>query len=465
MNDPPRILIVDDNETNRDIIVARLEAHGYETLQAADGQEALTAVTQHRPDLVLLDVMMPNIDGIEVCRRLKSDAAFPFLPVILVTAKVDTKDVVAGLEAGADEYLTKPIDQAALVARVKSVLRIKALHDQVQAQAADLAIWNQTLEQRVEEQVVEIERIGRLKRFLSPQVAQLVSSGDERVLESHRGEVTVVFCDLRDFTAFAEAAEPEEVMAVLREYHRTLGILINKFEGTIERFAGDGLLVLFNDPLPCPDPSLRAVQMAVEMRSEVAKLAVAWRMSGHELGFGIGIAHGYATLGCIGFEGRFQYSATGTVANLASRLCDAALNGQILVDPKVHAAVVAKAELESVASSISRASDARSRHSTSASYIHSAFQYAGVQWTDAWPFRSTMTYLATTAHFRAGRKHALCEMHHFQEGASMASSRRERNPYAKGPTCKCTKSATSWHSARSAASRSLPGAAASLSPR
>ena len=177
------------------------------------------------------------------------------MPIILVTAKTDTKDVVAGLDAGADEYLTKPIDQAALVARVRSVLRIKALHDQVQAQAADLATWNRTLEQRVEEQVAEIERVGRLKRFLSPQVAELVSSGDEDVLESHRREVTVVFCDLRGFTAFAEAAEPEEVMTVLREYHDTLGTLINKFEGTVERFAGDDILVLFNDPLPCPDPS------------------------------------------------------------------------------------------------------------------------------------------------------------------------------------------------------------------
>jgi adenylate cyclase len=348
MNHPPRILIVDDNEVNRDIIVTRLEAHGYETLQAADGLEALAAVTQHRPDLVLLDVMMPNIDGIEVCKRLKSDAELSFLPVILVTAKVESKDVVAGLDAGADEYLTKPVDQAALVARVKSVLRIKALHDQVQAQAADLANWNRTLEQRVEEQVAEIERIGRLKRFLSPQVAQVVSSGDEGVLASHRRDVTVVFCDLRDFTAFAEAAEPEEVMTVLREYHATLGTLIDKFEGTIERFAGDGLLVLFNDPLPCPDPSLRAVRMAVEMRREIAALAEKWRLSGHELGFGIGIAYGYATMGCIGFEGRFQYSATGTVANLASRLCDAARNGQILVDAKVHAAVDGRAELESV---------------------------------------------------------------------------------------------------------------------
>jgi adenylate cyclase len=348
MHDPPRILVVDDNETNRDILVTRLEAHGYQTLQAADGEEALRGVAQHRPDVVLLDVMMPNLDGLEACRRLKSDRGVAFTPVILVTAKAATQDIVAGLDAGADEYLTKPVDQVALVARVRSALRIKSLHEQVQAQAADLANWNQTLARRVEEQVAEIERIGRLKRFLAPQVAQLVSSGDERVLESHRREVTVVFCDLRDFTPFSETAEPEEVITVLREYHETLGALIDKFEGTIERFAGDGLLVLFNDPLPCADPSARAVRMAVEMRDQVAKLAAGWRAQGHELGFGIGIAHGYATLGCVGFEGRFQYSATGTVPNLASRLCDQARNGQILVDAKVHAQVKGLAEMESV---------------------------------------------------------------------------------------------------------------------
>jgi len=347
MHDPPRILVVDDNETNRDILVTRLEAHGYQTLQAADGEEALRGVAQHRPDLVLLDVMMPNLDGVEACRRLKSDRTVAFTPVILVTAKPATQDIVAGLDAGADEYLTKPVDQAALVARVRSALRIKS-HEQVQAQAADLANWNQTLARRVEEQVAEIERIGRLKRFLAPQVAQLVSSGDERVLESHRREVTIVFCDLRDFTPFSETAEPEEVITVLREYHETLGALIDKFEGTIERFAGDGLLVLFNDPLPCADPSARAVRMAVEMCEQVAKLAARWRSQGHELGFGIGIAHGYATLGCVGFEGRFQYSATGTVPNLASRLCDQARNGQILVDAKVHAQVKGLAEVESV---------------------------------------------------------------------------------------------------------------------
>jgi adenylate cyclase len=348
MNNPPRILVVDDNATNRDILTTRLKAHGYEALQAADGEEALAAVKQHRPDLILLDVMMPKLDGIETCRRLKGDDTLPFLPIILVTARVDSKDIVAGLEAGADEYLTKPVDQAALVARVRSVLRIKMLHDQVQAQAADLAEWNRTLERRVAEQVTEIERIGRLKRFLPPQVAQLVASGDERVLESHRREVTVVFCDLRGFTAFAESAEPEEVIAILRDYYGALGGLIDKFEGTVERFAGDGIMVLFNDPLPCEAPWARAVQMAAAMRDGVAKLAANWRTRGHDLGFGIGIAHGFATLGCIGFEGRLQYSATGTVANLASRLCDQAQNGQILVDAKVRAEVEALAELESI---------------------------------------------------------------------------------------------------------------------
>ncbi len=349
MNDPQRILIVDDNEANRDILEARLKVHGYELLQAADGEEALAAVQRDHPDLILLDVMMPKLDGVEVCRRIKGDATLPFTPIILVTSKSDTRDVIAGLDAGADEYLTKPVDQAALVARVKSVLRVKALHDQVQAQAADLAAWNRTLEQRVAEQLGEIERVGRLKRFLSPQVAELVvSSGDDRMLESHRRDVTVVFCDLRGFTAFSETAEPEEVMSILREYHAGLGALINNFEGTIERFNGDGVMVLFNDPLPCPDPSVRAVRMAVEMRDCVAGLTARWRKHGHELGFGIGIAHGYATLGCVGFEGRFQYSVTGTVANLAARLCDQAKSGEILIDSKVHAAVESMAELEPV---------------------------------------------------------------------------------------------------------------------
>jgi len=346
MNQPPRILVVDDNELNREIMASRLGAHGYATLQAADGEEALAAVGRYAPDLIILDVMMPQPDGLEVCRRLKGSTASEFVPIILVTAKANTDDVVAGLDAGADEYLTKAVDQAALMARVRSALRIKSLHDQVRAQAADLANLNRTLTQRVEEQIVELERIGRLKGFLPPQVAKLVSSGDGSLLESHRGEISVVFCDLRGFTSFAEAADPEEVISVLREYHDTLGVLVDKFEGTVERFTGDGLLVLFNDPLPCHDPSGTAVRMAVEMRTEVARLISKWGRYGHDLGFGVGIAHGYATLGCIGFRGRFQYSVTGTVANRASRLCDKALDGQILVDAKVYAEVQALAELD-----------------------------------------------------------------------------------------------------------------------
>jgi adenylate cyclase len=347
MHNPPLILVVDDQEINRDILVTRLATHGYELTQAADGEEALAAARQQLPDLILLDVMMPKLDGLEVCRRLKGDTSLPFMPIILVTARADSRDVVAGLEAGADEYLTKPIDQVALVARVKSVLRVKELHDQVRTQAADLAQWNRTLEERVAQQLFEIERISRLKRFVSPQIAELiVSSGDDRVLESHRRAITVVFCDLRGFTPFAESAEPEEVMAILREYHAELGALIHKYGGTVDRFTGDGVMILFNDPLPCPDPSVRAAKMAIEMRNRVTELAVTWRKHGHELGFGIGIAHGYATLGRIGFEGRFDYSAIGTVVNLASRLCGDAQDGQILVDGKVMAAIEALTGIE-----------------------------------------------------------------------------------------------------------------------
>jgi adenylate cyclase len=347
MHKPPRILIVDDNETNRDILRTRLGRQGYELIEAADGEEAVAAARQHHPDLILLDVMMPKVDGIEACRQLKADADLPFTPIILVTAKADSKDVVAGLEAGADEYLTKPVDQAALAARVKSMLRIKELTDEVRAQAADLASWNRTLEERVAQQLAHIERMDRLKRFLLPQVAELVlSSGDDRVLDSHRRDVSIVFCDLRGFTAFAETAEPEEVMTILGEYHACAGAIIHKFQGTIEHFAGDGLMAMLNDPLPCAEPCLQAVRMAAEMRAEVGELTAKWRKHGFELGFGIGIAYGYATLGRIGFEGRFDYAAIGAVPNLAARLCDEAKDGQILIDGKVKIAVESAAQLE-----------------------------------------------------------------------------------------------------------------------
>jgi class 3 adenylate cyclase len=347
VRDPPRILIVDDNENNRAIIGARLGALGYATAEACDGVEALEAVGVEAPDLILLDVTMPRMDGLEACRRLRNDASLGFVPVILVTARSDSKDVVAGLEAGADEYLTKPVDQQALVARVRSMLRVKELHDRAQRQAAELAAWNDALERRVAEQVVEIERASRLKRFLSPQVANLVlASPTMEALESHRREVTVVFCDLRGFTAFAETTEPEEVMAVLREYHAALGALIHEFQGTLERFVGDGVLVLFNDPIPCSDPCLRGARMAAAMRARLAELSARWRASGHALGFGVGIAHGYATLGTIGFEGRSDYSAIGTVVNLAARLCAEAGDGHILVDSRVRSAIEDAGTLE-----------------------------------------------------------------------------------------------------------------------
>jgi adenylate cyclase len=349
MREPPRVLVVDDNPANLEILETRLARQGYEVVTAKDGDEALAAARARTPDLILLDVMMPGKDGIQVCRELKADPGLPFMPIILVTAKADPGDIVAGLDAGGDEYITKPVDHAALVARVRSILRIKALHDVVQEQAAQLEAWNRTLEQRVAAQLAEIERLGSLRRFLPPQVAELiVSVGDERLLESHRREITVVFCDLRGFTAFAETSEPEEVMGVLGQYHEALGQLIFRHEGTLERFVGDGLVVLFNDPLPCPDPSARAVRMAIAMRARIAELSDGWRKRGHRLGFGLGIAQGHATLGRIGFEGRSDYAAIGPVANLGSRLCDEAGDGQILVSARVMAAVEQLVELEPV---------------------------------------------------------------------------------------------------------------------
>ena len=347
MRTPPRILVVDDTPANVHILKLRLAAQGYDVLTAADGEEALAAARESQPDLILLDVMMPKVDGLEVCRQLRADPSFPFTPIIMVTAKADPKDVVAGLEAGGDEYLTKPVDQIALVARVKSMLRIKELHDSVEAMAVKLAEWNRTLEHRVEAQVSQLDRLSRLKRFFSPQLAELiVEGGAADPLATHRCEVTVVFLDLRGFTAFAETAEPEEVMGVLREYHAAMGALIVAHEGTLERFAGDGMMVFFNDPVPVPDAPERAVRMALAMRERAGELGARWRKRGHELDIGIGIAQGFATIGAIGFEGRLDYGAIGTVTNLAARLCGVAKPGQILVSQRLLGAVEALAESE-----------------------------------------------------------------------------------------------------------------------
>ncbi len=356
MRTPPQILIVDDNPANLDIFQTRLAAQGYDILTASDGEEALAVAREKQPDLILLDIMMPKLSGIEVCRRLKDDSSLPFMPIVMVTAMADPKDVVAGLGAGADEYLTKPVDQTALVARVKSMLRIKGLHDRgqeqaarLEAQAVQLSEWNHKLEEKVAEQLHELDRVGQLKRFFSPQVAELIISSDEKsLMEGHRREITAVFCDLRGFTAFSHTAEPEEVMNVLREYHEAVGLLIFRSEATLEHFSGDGLMAYFNDPLPCPDPAPRAIRMALGMQREVDKLVEVWRKRGFNLGHGVGIALGYATLGQVGFQGRLHYGAIGSVLNLASRLCDEAEAGQILVTQRVYAEVEEMAEAKPI---------------------------------------------------------------------------------------------------------------------
>ena len=214
---------------------------------------------------------------------------------------------------------------------------------------SDLNKLNQQLEQRVTDQVSEIERMSRLRRFLPRQVADLiVTSGTEKQLESHRREITALFCDLRGFTGFSESSDPEDVMALLREYHAVIGEIVNTYGGTLERYAGDGVMVVFNDPIPVDNPALQAVLMAIDMRAAIEELIEKWHKLGHDIGFGIGIAHGFATLGTIGFEGRFDYAAIGTVSNVASRLCDEAKPGQILISPRVLMAVDKDVTVESV---------------------------------------------------------------------------------------------------------------------
>lgn len=336
MRTQAKILIADDNADNIEIFRTRLALNGYDVVTVTDGEQALAAVKAQRPDLILLDIMMPKMDGISVCRHLKSDRSLPFTPIVMLTAKSGTQNIVEALDAGADEYLTKPVEHAALVARVKSMLRIKTLTDTVQEQSAKLAEWNATLNIRVSEQLNQLERLSRLKRFFSPQLAEAILSGSaEDPLATHRREVVVVFLDLRGFTAFAETSEPEEVMSVLREYHAEMGKLILAHEGTLERFTGDGMMIFFNDPVVVPDPAERAVRMAIAMRDRVEAISARWRKLGNNLALGIGIAQGFATIGAIGFEGRVDYGAVGTVTNLAARLCGEAKGGQILTNQKM----------------------------------------------------------------------------------------------------------------------------------
>jgi DNA-binding response OmpR family regulator len=343
---PAKILVVDDVPENVRLLEAVLVPRGYEVVTASDGLEALELVEAEKPDLILLDVMMPGLDGYGVCTQLRADDDTAVLPVIMVTSSIGQEKTRA-IEAGADDFIPKPFNHDELLTRVRSLLRIKRYHDTIKAQATELAELNHTLEERVQAQVGELERLRRLQRFLSPQLADaIVSSGDETILESHRRQVAMFFADLRGWTSFVDTVEPEELMRVLGEFHGTIGRLVKQFEATVGFLEGDGVQLFFNDPIEIPDPAMRAVRMGCALREEMTELTASWSKRGYDLDFGVGIALGYATCGEVGFEGRSDYAAIGAVTNLASRLADEATRGQILIAQRLYAEIEQAVEVE-----------------------------------------------------------------------------------------------------------------------
>ena len=334
-SDQNLLLIVDDTPTNLAVITGVLESL-FRIKVATNGETALAiAQASDKPDLILLDVEMPGLDGYEVCHRLKANPATCEIPVIFLTGRTDAADEQKGFEVGAVDYIHKPFSAPIVLARVKTHLTLQSALHTVQAQSTRLGEWNAKLQERVSDQVRQLERLSELKRFFSPQLMEaILTGGADNPLKSHRREIAVVFLDLRNFTAFAESSEPEEVMQVLGEFHAEMGKLILEYEGTLERFTGDGMMIFFNDPVIVSNPVERAVRMAVAMRERVNEMSIDWRKHGYDLSLGIGIAQGYATIGAIGYEGRLDYGAVGAVINLAARLCDEARDGQILTNQK-----------------------------------------------------------------------------------------------------------------------------------
>jgi class 3 adenylate cyclase len=338
---PNRILIVDDEPFNLDLLEQELMEYDYVIERAADGVEALEKTSAFKPDVILLDFMMPRMNGLEVVTHLRQNEAHKSIPVILLTAKATQEDKVAGLDAGADDYVTKPFDAVELLARVRAMMRLKEMHDRLED-------WNRSLSETVRKQVADLERMARLKRYLSPQIAETILEDDSDLFKTHRREITILFLDLRGFTAFSDSAEPEEVMELLRHYHGEMGHVIFKYEGTLERFMGDGIVVIFNDPIPCAEHTHKAARMALEMRDRMKDLRAAWRKKGYDLDLGVGFSAGYATLGTMGFEGRMDYGSVGNLPNLASRLCSEARGGQILTDQKTMSRIEDAFEAEKI---------------------------------------------------------------------------------------------------------------------
>ena len=329
---PATVLVVDDDPLNRAMLSMSLGTLGHQVVEAGNGLEAIERLAQHSIDVVLTDIEMPEMDGYGLLEHRAGDDRLKATPFIVISGVDEMESIITCIKLGAEDYLPKPFDPVLLHARLGACLDKKRMTDELQQ-------WNVLLAQRVDEKVAEVERLNMLRRFVTPQLAEALAAGGDEILASHRREITAFFCDLRGFTAFSETAEPEEVMDVLREFHHAVGPMIFDHDGTIAQFTGDGMLVFFNDPVLLDDPAWQAVQLAVAMRDRTAELSTEWKRRGHDLELGIGIAVGYATCGEIGFDGRTEYTAIGTVVNLSARVCAIAAGGQILVTNKVHAAV------------------------------------------------------------------------------------------------------------------------------